>query len=143
MDWGMLRLSEKLLTIGKSIIEIEGVESGAFATSYDWQRNRLVVRGMVLRLDRVVEAEKAKADMVIAVNCFRKILGRNGLNYLATSFSHSGYKSTSRPNNMEMELQQMTEIVIVFHGVADEGIRDLYKCVAPLVGTEIMWVDVE
>ena len=42
-----------------------------------------------------------------------------------------------------MELQQMTQIVIVFYGVADKGIRDLYKCVAPLVGTEIMWVDVE
>ena len=49
---------------------------------------------------------------------------------------------------MEMELKQMTEIVIVFIGFADDrfahdSMRDLYKCVAPLVGTEIMWVDVE
>ena len=80
MDWGMFRLSEKLSSTGKGIIEEGAGVKSQFATSYDWQRNRLVVDVKVWRADDI-EA-KAKADMVTAVYWVRAFLGRGGFDFL-------------------------------------------------------------
>ncbi len=145
-EWGIFKLEQKL----NKHVKHKEMPNLHFSVWYYWDRNRISIFGSSSHNEQKTEEEAKRLckEIIYLVKHQFEINLQTGQPYeffenstLGVCFAHFGFKAVTRPEGIEKELDNITEIIAQVHTYPDGEDWKTIKCQAPLLGTQIMFVE--
>lgn len=122
LDFGIYRL-ENEIKIHRDTLVIKHKPPHTVFVDYNWEENKIEIKLAYGDVSNPPMAE-IKKEIITILGALKKILGvsptgkayhKDGFSNVPEYFSHKGYISQNRPQNVEKEIDQLVEFKVVYY----------------------------
>ena len=146
LDWGIRELDDYIEAVSSYHTE----RFGTVIVEYDWHRNRIVIR-ITSPVEDLIDEQAAKRWCEMLISRLKSALNidpdsglpREEGSWIGDLFSHSGYRNPEQPDELGSELDALVEFLVTVPKSRDPSSDGYLRCRAPLLGTELMFADVD
>ena len=143
MDWGIKNIEDHLYRHRTLFIQNEKrlfEPEPAISVDYSWEENQIQISIGLRTCQEVQKTPQGLSDIRSHVEWVIKYLrGSLTMKPYDAFFRHRGFRSKESPQNLDVELAGLTELVV---SVRDGESNILGRCRAQLTGSDVVWLTI-